>query len=179
MLRLRPVGKKNQRSFRLIVSEKTQDVYGNYLENLGWYNPNPTPAQIKFNEERVKYWLGQGAQPSDTVNNLLIDVGLLTGEKIRLGNANRGKKEVSGDKAKPTAVTAAVKPGADQAKAEAKPVEQPKTEAKKPEAPKPTATKEIKVAKEEKPQAASNKPAAAKPAPEVKAVAKPEAEKKK
>lgn len=85
MIRLRPVGKKGQRSFQLIINEKSKDVFGDYLEKLGHYDPNPTPSKLVLKEERIKYWLAKGAKVSDTVNNILVDAGIIQGEKIRKG----------------------------------------------------------------------------------------------
>jgi small subunit ribosomal protein S16 len=70
-IRLSRVGKKKQPSYRLIVSEKSKDPWGKYLENLGNYNPLTNPATVTFKTDRIKHWLAQGAQASDTVWNLL------------------------------------------------------------------------------------------------------------
>jgi small subunit ribosomal protein S16 len=80
-IRLRREGKRNQPVYRLIVVDKTKDPWGDYLENLGTYNPRRTPSDIAFNVDRIKSWLEKGAQPSDTVRNLLIDQKIMTGEK--------------------------------------------------------------------------------------------------
>ena len=81
MLRLRRVGKIKQPSYRLIVNEKAQDTKGTYLECLGVYNPRTQPATVKFNADRIHYWLSHGAQASPTVHNLLVDEKILTGAK--------------------------------------------------------------------------------------------------
>lgn len=80
-IRLSRVGKTKQPSYRLIVSEKTKDPWGRYLENLGFYNPRANPPTIQFKTERIKHWLAKGAQVSDTVNNLLISRGIREGAK--------------------------------------------------------------------------------------------------
>src|SRR5207247_1998294 len=82
-IRLSRVGKTKQPSYRLIVSEKTKDPWGDSLELLGTYNPLRNPAEIKFNVDRVKYWISKGAQTSDTVRNLLIDEKIIEGEKSK------------------------------------------------------------------------------------------------
>ncbi|MDP3964315.1 MAG: 30S ribosomal protein S16 [bacterium] len=82
MIRLQPVGKRGQKTFRVIVSEKSQDVYGRYVELLGSYNPHPTPPEASLKSDRIKYWIEKGAQPSPTVHNLLIDQKIITGEKV-------------------------------------------------------------------------------------------------
>ncbi len=92
-IRLSRVGKKKQPSYRLIVSEKTKDPWGKYLENLGTYNPIATPSVIDFKVERVKYWLDKGAQASDTVWNLLLDQKIVTGEKRKKLSISKKRKE--------------------------------------------------------------------------------------
>lgn len=126
MIRLQPRGKKGQRSYRLIVNEKHKDVFGDYLEQVGTYDPNPTPAKVELKKERITHWLSNGAQPSATVQNLLIDAGLLQRTKLRKGNTQRGKpaeKPAEAPAAKP-AEPAAAKP-------EEKPKVEPTAEAKK------------------------------------------------
>jgi small subunit ribosomal protein S16 len=68
-IRLRNVGKKHQRSFRLVVQESHSKLQGKFLEDLGWWNPHINKAEIK--NDRAEYWIGKGAQPSQTVRQLL------------------------------------------------------------------------------------------------------------
>lgn len=79
MIRLRRVGKRQQSSYRLIVSDKRKDTQANYLEDLGSYNPHTNAAQLKA--ERIQYWISVGAQPSPTVHNLLVTQKILSGPK--------------------------------------------------------------------------------------------------
>lgn len=79
VLRLKPIGKKKQISFRLVVAEKRSKLDGLFIEDLGFYNPKTD--QFNFKAERVKERIKQGAQPSDTVYNLLISAGILEGAK--------------------------------------------------------------------------------------------------
>jgi len=121
-IRLQRVGRKKQPLYRLVVSEKSKDLYGNQLEILGQYNPHKKEAVLK--EDRIKHWLAQGAQASASANNLLINKGLIKGEKgksVRISNKRAAKKEA--------------------AKAEEKSAE-PKMEEIKPEEPKPEAKEE-------------------------------------
>jgi len=78
-IRLSRRGKKKQPIFRLIVCEKTKDPWGNYLENLGNYNPRSKELILKA--DRLKYWLEKGAQPTDTVWNMLVEKGIIEGKK--------------------------------------------------------------------------------------------------
>lgn len=64
-------GAKKRPSYRIIVKEKQSKRDGAYLENLGTYNPTRDPAEIKLDMDRVRYWLGKGAQPTDTVSQLI------------------------------------------------------------------------------------------------------------
>lgn len=88
-IRLTRIGKKKQPSYRVIVVDKKKDPWGKYLENLGFYNPRTNPKTIDLKIERIKYWISKGAQPSATVNNLLVDAGVLA-NKVKASSA--GKK---------------------------------------------------------------------------------------
>lgn len=81
VIRLSRVGKKNHPTFRIIVSDKRKDTVGTYLELLGSYDPHATPSKIEINAERAKHWLSVGAQPSDSVHNLLVDQGIISDTK--------------------------------------------------------------------------------------------------
>ncbi|MCX6745509.1 MAG: 30S ribosomal protein S16 [Candidatus Parcubacteria bacterium] len=78
-IRLSRKGKKKQPLYRIIVNEKTKDPWGDYLENLGFYNSRTKELNLKA--DRIKYWLNQGAQPSDTLWNMFITKGLIEGKK--------------------------------------------------------------------------------------------------
>jgi len=82
-IRLQRIGKKNSPTYRFIISEKGRDTQGKSLEILGNYNPHDKDNAIKIDAERVKYWLAAGAQTSNTVNNLLLKAGIVSGEKKR------------------------------------------------------------------------------------------------
>ncbi|NCO15314.1 30S ribosomal protein S16 [Candidatus Wolfebacteria bacterium CG18_big_fil_WC_8_21_14_2_50_39_7] len=89
-IKLKRIGKKNQASFRMIVAEKRSKLQGRYVEDLGWLNPKSDELNVK--KERVEHWLKNGAQPTDTVHNLLVKIGLIKGPK-RAVHA-KSKKEV-------------------------------------------------------------------------------------
>ena len=93
MIRLSRVGKKKQPSYRLIVSEKTKDPWGDALEILGFYNPRTEPATVNLKKERIQHWLSKGAQSSATVHNLLVNEKILTGPKVKASKINKSKKE--------------------------------------------------------------------------------------
>jgi len=94
VIRLARVGKTKKPYFRLIVSEKTKDTQGDYLENLGSINPHTNPRTIQLNTDRIKYWLSVGAQVSPSVRNMLIEAGVMSGEKLRVWKA---KKKVAAE----------------------------------------------------------------------------------
>jgi small subunit ribosomal protein S16 len=57
--------------YRVIATDSRSPRDGRFLEQLGYYDPMKTPKEIKLDLERVKYWISQGAQPSDTVKTLI------------------------------------------------------------------------------------------------------------
>lgn len=65
------MGKTKQPSYRIVVKEARTPRSGRYIELLGHYNPLTEPADVKLDEERLKYWLGVGAQPTDTMKRLI------------------------------------------------------------------------------------------------------------
>jgi len=65
------MGAKGKPYYRVVVKEKRSKRDGKYLEQLGTYNPMVNPAEIKLNNERVQYWIGVGAQPTNTAASLI------------------------------------------------------------------------------------------------------------
>ena len=78
-IKLSQTGKTNKKMFRLIISEKSRDPYGDALEILGSYNPHSKELAVKA--DRVNYWISKGAQMTDTVNNLLVEKKIIEGKK--------------------------------------------------------------------------------------------------
>ena len=70
-IRLMRMGAKKSPSYRVIVKEKLSKRDGAYIENVGFYNPTRNPAEVRLNMERVNYWMERGAQPTDTVRQLI------------------------------------------------------------------------------------------------------------
>jgi small subunit ribosomal protein S16 len=79
-LRLKRIGKKHQAAFRLVVGERRSKLKGDFLEDLGWYNPHM--KKVEFKADRVKYWMSVGAKASDTVHNLLVNNKVIEGKSI-------------------------------------------------------------------------------------------------
>ena len=71
MIRLSRIGKKKRPFYRVVVIERTRPRDGRVRELVGTYDPLKKPAEIKLDAERIKYWLGGGAQPSDTVRSFI------------------------------------------------------------------------------------------------------------
>ncbi|HUA01403.1 MAG TPA: 30S ribosomal protein S16 [Candidatus Aquilonibacter sp.] len=71
MIRLARIGKKKHPFYRVVVTEKTRPRNGRFVEIVGTYDPQKSPAVVQLDAERVQYWLAKGAQPSDTVRSLL------------------------------------------------------------------------------------------------------------
>jgi len=65
------MGAKGKPFYRLVVKERRSKRDGKYLENLGTYNPMVDPAEVVLNHDRINYWIGVGAQPTDTVKSLI------------------------------------------------------------------------------------------------------------
>lgn len=70
-IRLTRIGKRKEPHYRIVVIEHTKAVKGKALEIIGFYNPLSHPVIFRIKKDRLKYWLDQGAHPSDTVRNLL------------------------------------------------------------------------------------------------------------
>jgi small subunit ribosomal protein S16 len=70
-IRLRQQGRKNQQTYRLVVTDVRRPRDGKYIEMLGWYNPFDSKKDCAINEERTQYWLKQGAQPTPRAHVLL------------------------------------------------------------------------------------------------------------
>lgn len=74
-IRLRRVGGKNQPSYRIVAADKESPRDGRFLEILGFYNPRTEPSTIQLHEDRIYHWLSNGAQPSESVRQVLGSVG--------------------------------------------------------------------------------------------------------
>ena len=76
-IRLKRMGMKKKPFYRLVVTDSRNPRDGRFIEEIGYYNPVSEPVEMKINHERAKYWLGVGAQPTDTVRGLLKKGGVL------------------------------------------------------------------------------------------------------
>ncbi|KRL07402.1 30S ribosomal protein S16 [Levilactobacillus zymae DSM 19395] len=71
------MGSKKRPFYRIVVADSRSPRDGRFIENVGTYNPVTNPAEVKLNEESIMNWLNNGAQPSDTVKNLLSNAGIM------------------------------------------------------------------------------------------------------
>jgi small subunit ribosomal protein S16 len=76
-IRLRRVGAKKQPSYRIVATDSRSPRDGRFIEILGHYNPRTEPRTIVLKEERIRYWLSVGAQPTETVGRLLREKEIL------------------------------------------------------------------------------------------------------
>ena len=65
------IGAKGKPFYRLVVKEKRSKRDGKYIENLGTYDPMVNSAKVDLKHERIQYWIGVGAQPTETVASLI------------------------------------------------------------------------------------------------------------
>jgi small subunit ribosomal protein S16 len=75
-MRLTRVGGKKDPVWRVVVADRRSPRDGRFIEVVGRYNPQTEPSTISIDEDRVRHWLGRGAQPSQTVRNLLKTQGI-------------------------------------------------------------------------------------------------------
>ena len=69
-IRLKRMGKKKAPFYRIVVADARSPRDGRFIEELGYYNPTKDPSVFKIDEELAKKWLGNGAQPTETVAKL-------------------------------------------------------------------------------------------------------------
>ncbi|MEM0562139.1 30S ribosomal protein S16 [Leuconostoc mesenteroides subsp. mesenteroides] len=87
-IRLKRMGAKKRPFYRVVIADSRSPRDGRFIETVGTYNPISQPAEIKLDEEKILSWLGNGAQPSDTVRNLLSNAGILA----KYNESKSGKK---------------------------------------------------------------------------------------
>ncbi len=92
-IRLTRLGDKKSPFYRVVVTDSRKARDGEYIEKLGTYNPLSNPAEIKLDVERAKYWLGTGAQPTETARTILVNQGLLKPVAKRAPKTDKKKKE--------------------------------------------------------------------------------------
>src|SRR3989338_2313957 len=116
VVKLRLIGKKGQHSFRVVVQEKRSKLQGAFTDDLGWFNPHTN--QIKINQERLKHWLDNGAQLTESMQKVIKNAQNSSEVKTFVGRtrAKKKKKEKLAEKHPPQ-----VTPEAPTAEVEAAP----------------------------------------------------------
>ena len=76
-IRLKRMGAKKAPFYRIVVADSRSPRDGKVIEEVGTYNPLTSPAEIKLNKEEIMKWLNNGAEPTDTVRNILSKEGIL------------------------------------------------------------------------------------------------------
>ncbi|NLE73265.1 MAG: 30S ribosomal protein S16 [Actinobacteria bacterium] len=76
-IRLARRGSKKNPIYRVMVADSRAPRDGRFIDSIGLYNPQTDPSTIEIDEERARKWLSEGAQPTDTVRNLLVIKGIL------------------------------------------------------------------------------------------------------
>lgn len=88
-IRLRRVGRKKTPIYRIVVADVRSPRDGRFIETIGHYNPRQAEGGLEVKTDRADYWLGVGAQPSDTVRSLLRKAGVLKMRHERRAGARR------------------------------------------------------------------------------------------
>jgi small subunit ribosomal protein S16 len=176
------LGAKKRPFYRVVVKEKRSKRDGKYIENLGTYDPLAEPADVRLNHDRIQYWIGVGAQPSETVASLIKANPVMSDEERDAMLAARAEKKAAAEAERAEALraeaerVAAEKAEADKAAAEAAAAEAAAAEAASAEeaapaeaeaADAPAAEAEAAPAEEATVEAPAGEPAAEAPAEEA------------
>ena len=124
-IRLAKTGAKKRPYFRIVVADSKSPRDGRYIEKLGTYNPllpRDSVGRVTLVEDRVKHWLGQGAQPTDRVLRFLDKAGMARRDaRSNPTKGQLGKKRVDREEAKKAAAAEKAKAAAEAAAAPAEP----------------------------------------------------------
>ena len=142
-IRLRRMGSRNAAFYRVIVQDARRAPTGRFIETLGWYDPGQEGNNFSLNLDRVDYWLGNGAQPSDTAASLIKKARTLPVEQAAAGEVKEEEvpaaaieaevaEEEAAEEAAPVEEAAEEAAPAEEAAEEAAPVEEPAAEAEAP-----------------------------------------------
>ena len=84
-IRLQRRGRKGYAFYSIVIADVRAPRDGKFTEKIGTYNPNTNPATVDLNFDRALYWVETGAQPTDTVRNILSDEGVMLMKHLRGG----------------------------------------------------------------------------------------------
>ena len=103
-VRLQRTGRENVPTYRIVVAEKSKSVKGAFKEIVGHYLPTRNPVTFEHNDERIRFWVKNGAIPSETVARLLFRAGMKEMEKYMTPYTKRKpRKEVEAGAPAPAA----------------------------------------------------------------------------
>ena len=124
-IRLARGGSKKRPFYRIVAADSRMPRDGRYIEKLGTYNPllaKDSEERVKMDMERIQYWLGQGAQPTDRISRMLEAAGVLPKKEranmIKGEPGKKAKERVEEKAAKATAAAEAAAAPAEEAPAE-------------------------------------------------------------
>ena len=98
-IRLQRGGRKSYAFYSIVIADVRAPRDGKFTEKIGTYNPNTNPATVDLNFERALYWLEAGAQPTDTVRNILSNEGVLLMKHLK-GGVKKGAFDEAAAQAK-------------------------------------------------------------------------------
>src|SRR4030066_957662 len=91
-IRFSRIGKRNQPSFKIVVTDKrNSSTRGRFVEQVGTLNPRTKEKTLKA--DRIKYWLSVGAKPSPSIHNLFVSEKIIKGKKIDVHNKPKAEEE--------------------------------------------------------------------------------------
>jgi small subunit ribosomal protein S16 len=108
------MGSRNAAFYRVIVQDARRAPTGKFIEILGWYDPKQDGNNFSLNIDRVDYWLGNGAQTSDTVKSLIKKARTLPAEKAVAGEVTEEEVPAAAIEAEETAEETAAEPAAEE-----------------------------------------------------------------
>ncbi len=121
-IRLSRYGAKKQPSYRVVVADERRKRDGRIVERVGHYDPRTEPPTIVLNEERIKYWLGVGARPTDALGPILKRAGI-SDKYVRERAARKSKAAKAEEATKAAAPVATPAAPASAPPSEPKPAE--------------------------------------------------------
>lgn len=98
-IRLQRHGRKGYAFYSIVIADARAPRDGKFTEKIGTYNPNTNPATVDLNFERALYWVEVGAQPTDTVRNILSDKGVMLMKHLN-GGVRKGAFDEAAAQAK-------------------------------------------------------------------------------
>ena len=93
-MRLTRLGDKKSPTYRIVVVDSRKARDGEYIDKIGHYNPTTSPAEVVIDADKAKDWLAKGVQPTETVNSLLLNAGVIEkSDKLSPSKTNPKKKK--------------------------------------------------------------------------------------